>query len=864
MRALITATEVGSLSRPCYADEAILVALIQEAEREDIKPRIGDALFLALKDGTEASLSDKYKRLLNGGSWTDKSGSTRYLDGLKTALAYFVYARVVRDGNITSTRYGSRIKSDDNSLEAETEERQRQYRQAFSSADALLVDCLALINEYPEDYNIVTSASLKSNRTKFKVVGGECPHQDGRRSSSPTIIAGKEGASAYEIAVSHGYRGTEAEWLVSLHGADGESLYDILKNEGYFSGSYSEFVTYMTTSFNSLSTLESSTRATLTQATSVVASTLEAKRLAEVATNSVRETEASVASEEALRVSAEKKRVTAEKMRALNEDARQKEETKRSTAESGRSSAEQTRVNNEDVRMANEQTRQQNETARQATIAALGTRVKTKSVTIENRTLAGEDISLDATSDSDDQDILNIGGSMTGSSILRNVADPKQSQDAATKAYVDRLNTEMHTKELLLDNQTTEDEYITLYAESDADGRDVLNIVGSVGDIAIVRNVATPMLGNDAVNLALLDDRYSYLGLRKKGTSKKLADLAVGDRVFVYGYDKNVPPQSTTRLALIKAVMEWGNMNLASAKSWVENIPNSGTLTVVKAEHAYDDKLEDCISYDINGQSTDSFFKCTIPFRSPNIETDEANIAELQRKDRIFVANIEDDIYDRVAAHNNYSEIIIISDDGENIDAKIFPVSQGSGAWMYEWQEQYRIINDDIEDFEGDTWNEFLSWADSHSTAILSEADATARYTKILTYNSTQYTADEVTIANNKVVNLGANVEIVHIPFASGMNWNILRVSGGSAERTLRVWYGDMDAEVTIPKYKSVDLLVHTFDEATLLVHPLYSDTFQYDTSIGTSSNAPTSSAVKTYVDGLVGNINTILTRIVG
>lgn len=402
MRALITATEVGSLSRPCYADEAILVALIQEAEREDIKPRIGDALYLALKDGEEASLSDKYKLLLNGGSWTDKSGSTRYLDGLKTALAYFVYARVVRDGNITSTRYGSRIKSDDNSLEAETEERQRQYRQAFSSADALLVDCLALINEYPEDYNIVTSASLKSNRTKFKVVGGECPHQDGRRSSSPTIIAGKEGASAYEIAVSHGYRGTEAEWLVSLHGADGESLYDILKNEGYFSGSYSEFVTYMTTSFNSLSTLESSTRATLAQATSVVASTLEAKRLAEVATNSVRETEANIESAEALRVIAERAR---------------------STAESGRSSAEQTR--------------QQNETARQATIAALGTRMKTKTVVIENRTLEGEDISLDATSDSDDQAVLNIGGSMTGSSILRNVADPKQSDDAANKAYVD-------------------------------------------------------------------------------------------------------------------------------------------------------------------------------------------------------------------------------------------------------------------------------------------------------------------------------------------------------------------------------------------------------------------------------------------
>ena len=30
------------------------------------------------------------------------------------------------------------------------------------------------------------------------------------------------GYSAYEIAVQHGYTGTEEEWLASLHGADGD------------------------------------------------------------------------------------------------------------------------------------------------------------------------------------------------------------------------------------------------------------------------------------------------------------------------------------------------------------------------------------------------------------------------------------------------------------------------------------------------------------------------------------------------------------------------------------------------------------------------------------------------------------------
>ena len=36
------------------------------------------------------------------------------------------------------------------------------------------------------------------------------------------LIHGKDGASAYEIAVANGFEGTEAEWLESLHGKDGQ------------------------------------------------------------------------------------------------------------------------------------------------------------------------------------------------------------------------------------------------------------------------------------------------------------------------------------------------------------------------------------------------------------------------------------------------------------------------------------------------------------------------------------------------------------------------------------------------------------------------------------------------------------------
>ena len=144
LRPLILPAEVGQLARPCYADEALLTQIIAESEREDIRPRIGATLFIALKSTeSDADLTGSLRILLLGGEWTDNSGRMHYLDGIKVALAYYTYGRVIRDGNITSTRYGAVIKSDDNSNSAsDNAERQRQYRQAFDTADTMIVEAV--------------------------------------------------------------------------------------------------------------------------------------------------------------------------------------------------------------------------------------------------------------------------------------------------------------------------------------------------------------------------------------------------------------------------------------------------------------------------------------------------------------------------------------------------------------------------------------------------------------------------------------------------------------------------------------------------------------------------------------------------
>ena len=79
---------------------------------------------------------------------------------------------------------------------------------------------------------------------------------------------GNDGASAYEIAVENGFRGTEAEWLESLKGvpgqpgANGKTAYQYAKEGGY-TGTESEFAAKMAKDIPAPYTLPVATAETL-------------------------------------------------------------------------------------------------------------------------------------------------------------------------------------------------------------------------------------------------------------------------------------------------------------------------------------------------------------------------------------------------------------------------------------------------------------------------------------------------------------------------------------------------------------------------------------------------------------------------
>lgn len=131
-------------------------------------------------------------------------------------------------------------------------------------------------------------------------------------------MQGIQGWSAYELAVKHGFVGTEAEWVQSLK----------------------------------------------QPALDAAAEALEAKAQVEATEKAVKEAEALRVTAEQGRVNAENTRVSNENTRISNEDSRKAEESKRVIAENERIAAENSRKSEEDIRKTNEANRISAESSR--------------------------------------------------------------------------------------------------------------------------------------------------------------------------------------------------------------------------------------------------------------------------------------------------------------------------------------------------------------------------------------------------------------------------------------------------------------------------------------------------------------------
>ena len=201
-------------------------------------------------------------------------------------------------------------------------------------------------------------------------------------------MQGIQGWSAYEVAVQHGFVGTEEEWVQSLKQPALDAAAEALDAKAQVEATEKAVkeaealrVTAEQGRVNAENTRVSNENTRISNENSRKAEeskrvTAENERIA--AENSRKSEEEIRKTNEANRVSAESSRASAETLRAsaeaernTNEQKRIEEETKRISSEEGRVAAETERVDNEDARIAAETAR---DTAEQERIANEATR----------------------------------------------------------------------------------------------------------------------------------------------------------------------------------------------------------------------------------------------------------------------------------------------------------------------------------------------------------------------------------------------------------------------------------------------------------------------------------------------------------
>lgn len=166
---LITTREVSGLSRSMslHIDEEKINSYIRESENIDIRSAIGDALYLDIKKNRE-----RYELLLEGGTYKDKKGDERVLTGLKPALAYYAYARLLMNSDGSVTRYGFVNKDSEYSGRPEFKEKVQAYNNACAVADRYLKETVLYLKENNEQYPLYRNAGeIKANRTTYRIIG---------------------------------------------------------------------------------------------------------------------------------------------------------------------------------------------------------------------------------------------------------------------------------------------------------------------------------------------------------------------------------------------------------------------------------------------------------------------------------------------------------------------------------------------------------------------------------------------------------------------------------------------------------------------------------------------------------------------
>ena len=161
---LITREDIDRECRPCNAQDALVDRCIEEAQNLDIIPAIGADWWLRVLDRNDDAVATL---LWEGGIYRDTCGNAHIFAGLRKALLYYAYGRIVRSSGGVATRFGFVVKADQYSDSADLQAKVQAYNEAFANADTYKAQCLAYLNTS----ETCCKRKMVNNRLSVKKIG---------------------------------------------------------------------------------------------------------------------------------------------------------------------------------------------------------------------------------------------------------------------------------------------------------------------------------------------------------------------------------------------------------------------------------------------------------------------------------------------------------------------------------------------------------------------------------------------------------------------------------------------------------------------------------------------------------------------
>ena len=157
---ILSAEELKAYVRPIsrHVEDEDVETFIRECEDTVIIPAIGLKRFKELCC-EENQLGDENKILLCGGEYENRKGELKQCVGLKAALSYFTYAKMMMSDGTILTRTGLMQHNDSYAERSDDKNRVRRYNDVMNVAEEYLSTCLAYL------------ASLNKGRCENSEVG---------------------------------------------------------------------------------------------------------------------------------------------------------------------------------------------------------------------------------------------------------------------------------------------------------------------------------------------------------------------------------------------------------------------------------------------------------------------------------------------------------------------------------------------------------------------------------------------------------------------------------------------------------------------------------------------------------------------